>query len=75
MSVLLRDKNGRRAAMLMIFEADNRAAAEALVQNSPYEECRAVRDTTTCTNTATSRLNLVDALQGRNLTRPAPERV
>jgi len=31
------DKNGRRAAMLMIFEADNRAAAEALVLNSPYE--------------------------------------
>lgn len=30
------DENGRRAAMLMIFEADNRDAAEALVENSPY---------------------------------------
>ena len=30
------DEDGRRAAMLMIFEADNRAAAEALVENSPY---------------------------------------
>ncbi|HEY7007272.1 MAG TPA: YciI family protein [Sphingomicrobium sp.] len=30
------DENGRRAAMLMIFDADDRAAAEALVENSPY---------------------------------------
>jgi uncharacterized protein YciI len=30
------DENGRRAAMLMIFEADDRAAADALVKNSPY---------------------------------------
>jgi uncharacterized protein YciI len=30
------DENGRRAAMLMIFEADDRSAAEALVENSPY---------------------------------------
>jgi uncharacterized protein YciI len=30
------DENGRRAAMLMIFEANDRAAAEALVANSPY---------------------------------------
>jgi uncharacterized protein YciI len=30
------DENGRRAAMLMIFEADDRASAEALVENSPY---------------------------------------
>ena len=30
------DENDRRAAMLMIFEAENRAAAEALVENSPY---------------------------------------
>jgi uncharacterized protein len=30
------DQDGRRAAMLMIFEADDRAAAEALVENSPY---------------------------------------
>ena len=30
------DENGRRAGMLMIFEADDRATAEALVTNSPY---------------------------------------
>jgi uncharacterized protein YciI len=30
------DENGRRAAMLMIFEADDRSTAEALVENSPY---------------------------------------
>ena len=33
----LRDPDGRRAGMLMIFEADDRAAAEALVGNSPYQ--------------------------------------
>jgi uncharacterized protein YciI len=32
----LRDAEGKRAAMMMIFDADNRATAEALVQNSPY---------------------------------------
>jgi uncharacterized protein YciI len=32
------DENGRRSAMLMIFEADNRATAEALVENSPYRK-------------------------------------
>ena len=32
----LRDEHGRRAAMLMIFDADDRATAEALVANSPY---------------------------------------
>jgi uncharacterized protein YciI len=32
----LRDEGGRRAAMMMQFEAEDRAAAEALVQNSPY---------------------------------------
>jgi uncharacterized protein YciI len=32
----LRDGGGKRAAMMMIFEADDRAAAEALVANSPY---------------------------------------
>ena len=31
------DENNRRAAMLMLFEAENRAAAEALVDNSPYK--------------------------------------
>jgi uncharacterized protein YciI len=30
------DENGRRAAMLMIFEAEDRGTAEALVANSPY---------------------------------------
>ncbi|HEY4070883.1 MAG TPA: YciI family protein [Sphingomicrobium sp.] len=30
------DENGRRAGMLMIFDADDRSAAEALVENSPY---------------------------------------
>jgi uncharacterized protein YciI len=30
------DENKRRAGMLMIFEADDRTAAEALVKNSPY---------------------------------------
>lgn len=30
------DNQGRRAAMMMIFNVDNRAAAEALVENSPY---------------------------------------
>ena len=32
----LRDENGKRAAMLMLFEVESRAAAEALVKNSPY---------------------------------------
>jgi hypothetical protein len=32
------DETGRRAAMLMIFEATDRAAAEALVENSPYRK-------------------------------------
>ena len=32
------DASGRRAAMLMIFEAEDRARAEALVANSPYRE-------------------------------------
>lgn len=30
------DANARRAGMLMLFEADDRRAAEALVENSPY---------------------------------------
>ena len=30
------DEQGRRAGMLMIFEAADRAAAEALTANSPY---------------------------------------
>lgn len=32
----LRDEKGKRAGMLMIFEADDRSEAEALVANSPY---------------------------------------
>jgi uncharacterized protein YciI len=32
----LRDGDGKRAAMMMIFEAEDRAAAEALVADSPY---------------------------------------
>jgi uncharacterized protein YciI len=32
----LRDASGKRAAMMMIFEHDNRAAAEAFVNESPY---------------------------------------
>lgn len=32
----LRDADGKRAAMMMVFEAEDRATAEALVQNSPY---------------------------------------
>jgi uncharacterized protein YciI len=32
------DENGRKAAMLMIFEADDRKAADALVENSPYRK-------------------------------------
>jgi uncharacterized protein YciI len=32
----LRDGDGKRAAMMMIFEAKDRSAAEALVAASPY---------------------------------------
>ncbi|MFL6766221.1 MAG: YciI family protein [Sphingomicrobium sp.] len=32
----LRDETGRRAGMMMVFEADDRTAAEALVNESPY---------------------------------------
>lgn len=32
----LLDQNGRRAAMMMIFEATDRTTAEALVATSPY---------------------------------------
>ena len=30
------DESGRHAGAMMVFEAENRAAAEALVANSPY---------------------------------------
>jgi uncharacterized protein YciI len=32
----LRDENGRRAGMMMIFDVDDRSAAQALVESSPY---------------------------------------
>jgi uncharacterized protein YciI len=32
----LRDGDRKRAGMMMVFEADDRSAAEALVANSPY---------------------------------------
>ncbi len=32
----LRDEAGKRAGMMMIFEVEDRPAAEALVKNSPY---------------------------------------
>ena len=32
----LRDEHGKRAGMMMIFEVDDRPAAEALVESSPY---------------------------------------
>ena len=32
----LRDESGKRAAMMMVFEDDNREAAEAFVGDSPY---------------------------------------
>jgi hypothetical protein len=32
----LRDASGKRSGMMMIFEHDNRAAAEAFVNDSPY---------------------------------------
>src|SRR5437773_9882148 len=32
----LRDESGRRAGMLMVFEVEDRAAAEAFVKGSPY---------------------------------------
>ena len=32
----LRDETGRRAGMMMVFEVEDRAAAEVWVANSPY---------------------------------------
>ena len=31
------DENGRRAGMMLVFEAEDRAAAQALVDGSPYK--------------------------------------
>ena len=38
------DENGRRSAMLMLFEAEDRSAAEALVANSPYRKAGLYKD-------------------------------
>lgn len=32
----LRDEDGKRAGMMMIFEVEDRSAAEALIKESPY---------------------------------------
>lgn len=40
----LRDEAGKRAGMMMVFEVDDRAAAEALVENSPYLEAGLYED-------------------------------
>lgn len=32
----LLDPDGRRTGMMMVFEVEDRAAAEALIENSPY---------------------------------------
>ena len=40
----LRDGEGKRAGMMMIFEADNLEAAEALVANSPFRRAGLYRE-------------------------------
>jgi uncharacterized protein YciI len=40
----LRDDEGNRAGMMMIFEADNLEAAKALVANSPFERAGLYRE-------------------------------
>jgi len=40
----LRDEAGNRAAMMMIFDVENRAAAEAFVENSSYMRAGLYRD-------------------------------
>lgn len=40
----LRNERGERAGYLMIFEAEHREAAEALVQNSPVREAGLYRE-------------------------------
>jgi hypothetical protein len=32
------DENGQRAGMMMVFEVDDRARAQAFVENSPYAQ-------------------------------------
>jgi uncharacterized protein YciI len=38
------DENDHRAGMMMVFEAENREAAEALVENSPYKRAGLYED-------------------------------
>jgi uncharacterized protein YciI len=40
----LRDASGKRSGMMMIFEHDNRAAAEAFVNDSPYLKAELYED-------------------------------
>ena len=40
----LRDEQGRRAGMMMIFEIEDRAAAETFVKSSPYLEAGLYQD-------------------------------
>jgi uncharacterized protein YciI len=40
----LRDRDGRRAGMMMIFEVDDWEAAEKFVENSPYLEAGLYED-------------------------------
>jgi uncharacterized protein YciI len=40
----LRDGDSKRAGMMMVFEAENRAAAEALVSNSPILQAGLYRE-------------------------------
>lgn len=40
----LRDKDGRRAGMMMIFEVDSREAAEKFVEGSPFRQAGLYQD-------------------------------
>ena len=40
----LRDREGKRAGMMMLFEADNLEAAQALVANSPFQRAGLYRE-------------------------------
>jgi uncharacterized protein YciI len=40
----LRDEAGRRAGMMMIFDVEDRTAAEALVESSPYRKAGLYED-------------------------------
>jgi uncharacterized protein YciI len=41
---VLRDGEGRRAGYMVVFEAENRAAAEALVEQSPVRQAGLYRE-------------------------------